>query len=225
MVKNSGSDGDVFTAVLGTLANHYSGAGSATALREVANLQDPFRVLIATVLSQRTRDEVTAVAEKKLFATFKDARSLAKAHPGTIEKLIRNVGFYRSKARAVNEIAAAIVGRFEGVVPREMDALLSLPMVGRKTANCVLVYGYGVGAIPVDTHVHRISNRLGWVKTKTPEETEAHLSRLVPESLWLELNELMVTHGKSICRPLRPLCGNCPVERHCEYPKSRAGRS
>ena len=194
-----------------------------TALGEVSKLDDPFRVLIATVLSQRTRDEITSEVEEALFSAYPDAGALARASVNSIQKLIRKVGFYRTKAKAIREISREIVGRFCGKVPQDIESLLSLPMVGRKTANCVIVYGFGRSAIPVDTHVHRVSNRLGWVKSKTPADTEEKLSKILPVSYWLEVNELMVTHGKTTCKPLRPLCGICPVAGMCAYALSGKG--
>lgn len=214
--RNSGIK-NRYSRVLSTLKHYYSDSGSPTALGELSSLEDPFRVLIATVLSQRTRDEITSEVEKALFRVYPDPASLSRARVADIQKLIRRVGFYRTKARAIKEIAKQIEGRYGGRVPKDADSLLTLPMVGRKTANCVIVYGFGRSAIPVDTHVHRVSNRLGWVKTGKPADTEAELSRILPVRDWLDLNELMVTHGKAVCKPLKPLCGVCPVSAFCEY--------
>jgi endonuclease III len=125
------------------------------------------------------------------------------------------VGFYRAKSRNIRACAAEILDRFGGTVPSKIDELLSLPGVGRKTANCVLVFGYGLPAIPVDTHVHRISNRLGWVRTKTPDATEERLRHLVPEQYWNPLNPLLVQHGQNLCRPNNPLCPGCPILEVC----------
>lgn len=176
---------------------------------------DPFKVLIATVLSQRTRDEVTERASEKLFSKYSTASALAHADAGEIEKLIREVGFYRIKAPRVKEIARIISNDFKGRVPDSMEALLSLPGVGRKTANCVLVYGFGRDAIAVDTHVHRISNRLGLVSTGKPEETEARLYEVLPKKHWRHINELLVRFGQDICRPVAPKCGACLLADLC----------
>ncbi|MCZ7392273.1 MAG: endonuclease III [Candidatus Methanoperedens sp.] len=176
---------------------------------------DPFRVLIATVLSQRTRDEVTDRAAEKLFAKYGSPGALAQADVVDIEKLIRAVGFYRVKAPRVKEIARIISNDFKGKVPDDMDTLLSLPGVGRKTANCVLVYGFGKDAIAVDTHVHRISNRLGLVNTKTPEETEVRLKEVLLKRHWRHINELLVRFGQDICRPVAPRCGACMLAELC----------
>ena len=219
--RGSGPDSRNCSRTILLLRKHYTKTGQVTALGKVAELEDPFRVLIATVLSQRTRDEVTSRAERALFGKYGDAKSISRAGIGEIENLIRNVGFYRAKARAIREISREILSRFDGRVPEDMESLLSLPLVGRKTANCVLVFGFGKPAIPVDTHVHRISNRLGWVRTRTPEETETALSKLIPRVRWLDVNELMVTHGKNICKPLNPRCDICPIARYCNYQLKR----
>ena len=177
--------------------------------------QDPFRVLVATILSQRTRGSNTREAEKRLFACFSTPAEVARAPRRKIERLIRPAGFYRAKARHIQETARAIVERFAGRVPRDLPRLMTLPGVGRKTANCVLVYAFGKAAIPVDIHVHRVANRLGWVETKTPEQTEQELCKLLPRRMWLQVNELLVRHGRTICLPRRPRCNRCPVERWC----------
>jgi len=187
--------------------------------------ENPFQVLIGTILSQRTRDANTDRASAALFARYPDAQSLAKAEPREIEPLIRATGFYRTKARLIRSSAREILDRFHGEVPRELDALTSLPGVGPKTANCVLVFGYGLPGMPVDTHVHRISNRLGVVRTRTPEETEAALRRTVPQVYWIPVNPLLVQHGQNLCRPLRPLCPSCPVIEQCATGRAlRRGR-
>ncbi len=181
---------------------------------------DPFRVLIATVLSQRTRDEVTDRAAERLFKKYGTCRALACADTGDIEELIRDVGFYRIKAPRVKEIAQIIDNDFKGKVPDDMDTLLLLPGVGRKTANCVLVYGFGIDAVAVDTHVHRISNRLGFVRTGTPRETETELRRVLPKRHWGHINEILVRFGQDICRPVRPKCSICPVSDICPSRKN-----
>lgn len=177
---------------------------------------NPFRVLITTVLSQRTKDANTDKASSALFSKFKTANQLKKADLRQIEKLIKPSGFYKTKARRIKEISGIIVDKYKGKVPREIGELLSLPGVGRKTANCVLVFAYRRPAIPVDTHIHRISNRLGLVRTKIPEKTEIELMRIVPKSYWIDLNELLVTHGQNICLPRKPRCSICPINGHCK---------
>ena len=172
---------------------------------------DPFRTLVATVLSQRTREERTAEAARSLFSVYPDAASLAGAPAGKVVPLIRPAGFYNQKAPTIIELSRRLVADFGGRVPRDMESLLSLPGVGRKTANCVLVYGFGIPAIPVDTHVHRISNRLGWVRTRTPEQTEAALVERIPKRYWLDINELFVLFGRELCRPVGPRCPECAL--------------
>ena len=177
--------------------------------------ENPFQVLVGTILSQRTRDANTDAASARLFARFPDARGLAAAPQKEVESLIRATGFYRVKARVVRSVAREILDRFGGTVPRDYAELVSLPGVGPKTANCVLVFGYGIPAIPVDTHVHRIANRLGVVRTRTPEETEARLREVVDPKYWIPLNPLLVQHGQNLCRPNRPLCPQCPIRDQC----------
>lgn len=177
----------------------------------------PFEILIATVLSQRTRDENTIIAADKLFKKFNTAKKLANADFKTIKRLIKNVGFYNQKAKRIIKISKILLKNYKGSVPKNLNELLSLPGVGRKTANCVLVYGYRIPAIPVDTHVHRISNRIGLIKTKTPEETETALMKVVPKKYWIDLNELFVRHGQTICLPIKPKCNICPIVKECRY--------
>jgi len=176
---------------------------------------NPFQVLVGTILSQRTRDEATDVATARLFARYPDARSLAEASPRELEPLVRPVGFYRTKSRVIGACARELLARHGGDVPRTYAELLALPGVGPKTANCVLVFGYGIPAIPVDTHVHRIANRLGVVRTRTPEETEDRLRAVVDPRYWIPLNPLLVQHGQNVCRPHRPRCDLCPIAGLC----------
>lgn len=191
-----------------------------TVLRDLKERgKDPFVVLIGTILSQRTRDERTEDAVKRLFERFKGAEDLAEASPDEVAELIRGVGFYRSKSKSIVEVARIIRDKYKGIVPKDMEELLKLPSVGRKTANCVLVYGHGLNAIPVDTHVHRIANRIGIVSTKTPEETEMKLREKVPERLWIILNDLLVSFGRSICKPIGPKCEVCTIKQECNYYK------
>ena len=190
-----------------------------TALTEVSDREDrdPFKILIATVLSHRTKDEVTSKASERLFAEYSNMASLAKGDLKRISDLIRPVGFYHTKARRVREIARVLQEKYDGVVPESMEELLTLPAVGRKTANCVLVYAFQKPAIPVDTHVHRISNRLGLVETKTPEETEEALTKSIDRRYWLTINDLFVRFGQTICKPIGPRCGICSLKGGCRY--------
>jgi endonuclease-3 len=191
----------------------------ATALAELRSTEDsdPFKILIGTVLSQRTRDESTAKATERLFAVYRTPKELAEADVEKVKELIRAVGFYNVKAKNIIRVSRQIVEQFNGIVPDNMESLLTLHAVGRKTANCVLVYGFNKPAIPVDTHVHRIANRLGIVTTKTPEQTEAELTKEVPRKYWLELNEVFVRFGQTVCKPVGPRCWTCDLKASCKY--------
>ena len=177
--------------------------------------RDPFRVLISCILSLRTKDEVTKEASKRLFEAASTPEEMLKLSEEEIAKLIYPVGFYNTKAKNIKEICRTLVEKYNGRVPDTMDELLKLKGVGRKTANLVLVEGYDKPGICVDTHVHRICNRLGWVQTKTPEETEKELRKILPRKYWKEINRWFVAFGKTICRPISPLCSKCPVEELC----------
>lgn len=190
-----------------------------TALRELheAETGGPLSILVGTILSARTRDENTSAVVKKLFLRYKTARSLARAKVSDVEKIIKSTGFYHVKARRIIEVASIIDSKYYGKVPDNLDELLKLPGVGRKTANCVLVYAFEKPAIPVDTHVHRISNRLGLVETKTPEETEFALMVKIPKKYWLRINDTFVMYGQNICKPISPMCGVCQIKKECNY--------
>lgn len=178
--------------------------------------KDPYRVLVRTILSQRTRDENTDQATNNLFSKYKDIYEVADAPTEDVEELIRCSGFYRVKAGRIKEVSRILIDQYGGEVPNNMKELLELPGVGRKTANCVLVYAFEEPAIPVDTHVHRISNRLGLVNTKDPEDTEKELDNFVPEDIKILLNDLMVQFGQNICKPISPQCEICPLDELCE---------
>ncbi len=174
----------------------------------------PFRTLIGTILSARSRDEMTDVITERLFQRYPTSRALARSDRRVVEKILKPIGFYRTKASYVRETARRIEEK-GGRIPRTIEGLMEFPGVGRKVANCVLVYAFGQQAIPVDTHVHRVSNRMGWMKTRTPEETERRLTSMVPRRLWPVVNEALVAHGKAICRPIGPKCEECPVKAAC----------
>lgn len=190
-----------------------------TALRglQMEEQGDPFKILIGTILSARSRDENTTRVVNKLFTQFKTPHDLALADIDEVKKIIHSIGFYNIKAARIKQVAETIVSRFGGQVPSDIDSLLELPGVGRKTANCVLIYAFDKPAIPVDVHVHRISNRLGLVSTKTPEQTEVELSRLVDRRLWTKVNDTFVMYGQNICLPLRPNCKACDLKKECQY--------
>lgn len=178
---------------------------------------DPFKILIGTILSSRTRDENTTKALIKLFTRYKGSKDISTANPDDIKKEISSVGFYNIKAIRIKEVAEIIENKFHGQVPDSEEELLKLPGVGRKTANCVLVYAFQKSAIPVDTHVHRISNRLSLVNTKTPKDTEKELNEYVDKKLWIRLNSTFVRYGQNICLPLRPKCTYCNLRKICRY--------
>ncbi len=175
----------------------------------------PFEVLISTILSLRTKDKVTEEATRRLFERASTAQSILKLEIPEIERLIYPVGFYHTKAKNLKEVCRILLEKYEGKVPRDLDALLALPGVGRKTANLVLTAGFDDYGICVDTHVHRITNIWGYVKTKTPEETEFALREKLPKKHWKIYNDILVTFGQNLCVPVSPWCSRCPVEIHC----------
>jgi len=191
----------------------------ATALAQLQETEggDPFRILIGTILSHRTRDENTTRATENLLSRYTTPSQLAAADPKVVRRLIRPSGFYNMKTRNIMIASKQLVDDFGGRVPDNEEDLLKLHSVGRKTANCVLVYAFHKPAIPVDTHVHRISNRLGLVNAKKPEETEAKLVRAVPKRYWLELNDLFVRFGQTTCKPIGPHCASCTLSGACNY--------
>ncbi len=178
---------------------------------------DPYRVLIRTILSQRTRDENTDEASALLFSKYQTIEGIAGADVEDLEQLIRKAGFYHVKSRRIKMVSQILLDDYDGIVPESVDELLNLPGVGRKTANCVLVYGFKKPAVCVDVHVHRISNRLGLVETKTPEQTEIELMKIITKDYWIELNDLLVQFGQTICRPVSPLHDKCPISEWCDY--------
>ncbi|MFB3152437.1 MAG: endonuclease III [Nitrosopumilaceae archaeon] len=198
-----------------------------TALRELheAETSGPFSILIGTILSARTKDENTAKVVKKLFSKYKSPQELAKAKVKNVEKIIKSIGFYHVKSKRIINVASIISSEYKGKVPNDFEELLKLPGVGRKTANCVLVYAFDNPAIPVDTHVHRISNRLGLVQTKTPEETEFALMKKIPKKHWLEINDTFVMYGQNICKPISPMCDVCKIKNICKYYKTKNASS
>lgn len=179
--------------------------------------QTPFQVLIGTVLSQRTRDEKTDEAARALFARYPSPEKLAAATEEEIAELIRPANYYNTKAARIRAISRIILEKYCGNTPDTVPDLMQLPGVGRKTASCVMVYGFRKKALPVDTHVHRISNRIGLIQTKTPEESEKELWKIVPEEYIMYYNEFMVKHGQNVCKPIGPRCQECPINELCHY--------
>jgi endonuclease-3 len=175
----------------------------------------PFKVLISCILSLRTQDTTTAHASHRLFALADSPETMVRLTAKKIERAIFPVGFYRTKAKTILEICRTLIEKYSGKVPDEIDELLKLKGVGRKTANLVVTLGYNKPGICVDTHVHRISNRWGYVKTATPEKTEVALRAKLPKQYWIEYNDLLVSFGQQLCRPISPLCSQCPVAKYC----------
>jgi len=175
----------------------------------------PFKILVSCVLSLRTKDETTEPASKRLFRRARSPRGLLRLDEEELAELIYPVGFYRTKARSLRQLARALLDEHEGEVPRTLDELLALPGVGLKTANLVLGQAFGVPAICVDVHVHRIPNRWGLIRTRTPDESEVALRERVPRRDWVALNPTLVAFGRAICLPVSPRCGECPVSAHC----------
>ena len=182
---------------------------------EFALRETPFVVLISCLLSLRTKDQTTAAASKRLFAVADTPRKLAALPVKQIEKLIYPVGFYKTKAVRIKDISRQLVDEYNSKVPNTIEELLKFYGVGRKTANIVVTIGFGKPGVAVDTHVHRISNRLGYVRTKTPEQTEYALRAKLPQKYWIVYNDLLVTWGQNVCKPISPLCSTCAIRKYC----------
>ena len=177
----------------------------------------PYTTLISCILSLRTKDNVTEKAAIQLLSKFDTPEKMIIADEEEIAELIFPVGFYKTKAKRIKEMSKIILDNYQGMVPDTLEGLLSLNGVGRKTANIVMVYGhYRHGYLPIDTHCHRIPNRLGWIKTKTPDETEQVLLKILPEQFWDDFNDLFVLFGQKICVPISPFCSKCPIEKYCQ---------
>ena len=175
----------------------------------------PFKVLIATILSARTKDETTTVVIKRLFKKVKKPGDFDKYTQSQVEEMIYPVGFYKNKAKFLKALPAVLDEEFGDKIPDDVESLTKLPGVGRKTANLVVAVGFNKPAICVDTHVHKIMNRLGYVKTKNPLETEMALRKKMPEKIWISMNGYMVAFGQNLCRPISPHCSKCPIRKHC----------
>jgi len=186
-------------------------------LGEIGSRYNEFQTPVAASLSARTKDTTTLPIVKKLFKSYKKPQDFVKLDIRKIEKLIHPVGFYRTKAKHLKLLAKVLIDDYKGEVPDTLEELTKLPGVGRKTANCVLVYCFKKQVIPVDIHVHRISNRIGLVKTRSPEKTEQELMRVVPVIYWNKINEAFVIHGQTICLPINPKCQICPIKKYCDY--------
>jgi endonuclease-3 len=202
--------------VLAILRREYASWNAPVVTFIALQTRDPFRVLVSCLLSLRTKDETTGPASLRLFALADTPQAMKGLTPSAIEKAIYPVGFYRTKARTLLELSRTLVEQYEGKVPEDLDELLKFKGVGRKTANLVLTQGFAKHGICVDTHVHRISNRWGYVRTKTAHETELALRARLPRRYWIEYNDLLVAFGQTICQPVSPLCDTrCPVRKYC----------
>ena len=189
----------------------------------IAKKNDPFAVLVSCIISLRTRDEVTELASTRLFALAKLPAELLELSNSKIEKAIYPAAFYRNKTKSLKELCQVLVKEYSGKVPDQLEELLKLKGVGRKTANLTLILGHNKPGICVDIHVHRISNRWGYVKTKSPDETEMVLREILPKRFWKSYNDLLVSFGQNLCKPVSPFCGSCPIEDQC--PKIGVNRS
>jgi endonuclease-3 len=209
--------GKIISLMQSTLRNN--NLVRATALKNLQTQEDgdPYKILIGTILSARTRDETTTNVIKMLFSKFKNPEELSRANLKEIKELIQKIGFYNVKAARIKEVSKILVEKYNSKVPPNLEDLLSFPGVGRKTANCVLVYGFRKPAIPVDVHVHRISNRIGIVNTKKPEETEFVLQKSIDRKHWIAVNETFVVFGQNICLPIKPKCNVCRLTKLCKY--------
>ncbi|MBT9130033.1 MAG: Endonuclease III [candidate division WS2 bacterium] len=206
---------DDLEKVLNTLQKHLSGFNKTVISSVIEKTNDAYWILISCLLSLRTKDTVTLDATNRLYTLAKTPEEIIQLPIKLIEDTIYPVGFYRKKSLIVKEVTWLIITKYQGKVPDNIDALLSIPGVGRKTANIVLSRAFKIPAIAVDTHVHRITNRLGLVKTKNPDKTEVELMTVVPKKYWLYINDLLVTFGQNICQPLSPKCSNCPISQYC----------
>jgi endonuclease III len=180
----------------------------------------PFQMLVMTMLSARTKDSTTIPIVKAMFQKYPHPQDFVILNQSAIEKMIYGVGFFRVKAANLINLSKMIIEKYHGQVPETLEELTALPGVGRKTANCILAYTFKKPAIAVDIHVHRIANRLGWIKTKTPEETEQALMTLIPKNLWIKVNMLLVGHGQTVCKPVKPQCDICPIKTSCAFGQS-----
>lgn len=212
MIPAAGEWEEIFTHL-----RRIAGTAPTPSVTRIAGKRpDPFRVLVSTIISLRTKDEVTIESSTRLFAAADTPAAILALSEEEIGELIYPAGFYRMKAGNLRTVSSLLIEKHEGRVPQTLEELLALPGVGRKTANLTLGLAFGIPAICVDTHVHRIPNRLGWISTRTPDESEAALAAILPEACWIEINTLLVAFGKQVCTPQSPWCGRCPLFSRCE---------
>jgi endonuclease-3 len=204
-----------FKTIMETLKNIYPSTEKTT-LNRMRKKPDPFKVLISCLLSLRARDENTEKVSKQLFEVAETPEEIVKIPTEKLEKLIFSSGHYKKKTRVLQSVSKDLIERFDSKVPKKKDELLSIKGIGPKTANIVLAFAFNQQVIPVDTHVHRIPNRLGWVKTKKPEETEKELEKILPKIYWADVNAIFVQFGRDICQPVSPKCSTCPINKYCK---------
>lgn len=186
-----------------------------TTLNRMRKNPNAFKILISCLLSLRTQDKNTEIASKRLFAVAQTPEQILKLPKKKLEKLIYSSGHYKKKAGTLKHVSKVLLERFNGKVPKTREELMSIKGIGPKTANIVLAFAFGKKVLPIDTHCHRIPNRLGWVKTKTPEKTEIELNKILPKKYWTDFNSIFVQFGKEICQPISPKCSVCPVSKYC----------
>jgi endonuclease III len=202
--------------VMKILNKYFENQTPPTIRRTAKKTRDPFKILISCLLSLRTQDKNTKKASEKLFAVADTPEKISILPVKKIERLVYSSGHYKKKARTIKNISKILIEKFKGKVPNTKQELLSMKGIGPKTANIVLSFAFNKSVLPIDTHCHRIPNRLGWVKTKNPEQTEKELEKILPRKYWKEFNTTFVLFGKTICQPISPWCSKCPVEKYCE---------
>jgi endonuclease-3 len=200
--------------IMQILTKHFN-QNNKTTLNRMRKKPDAFKILISCLLSLRTQDKNTEKVSKNLFAIANTPKKIINLPIKTIEKLIYSSGHYKKKARVLKNVSKTLIKIFDSKVPKTKNELLSIKGIGPKTANIVLAFAFGKEVLPIDTHCHRIPNRLGWVKTKTPEKTEKELEKILPQKYWKDFNGIFVLFGKTICKPISPICSKCPIEKYC----------
>ena len=200
------------------LKKYQSGVRKTTLNRESKDSKrySPYQTLISCILSLQAKDEITEVISEKLFKIAKTPEEMLKLHLLKLEKIIFSSGYYHNKARTIKHISKELIEKFKGQVPNKKEELMSIKGIGPKTANIVLAFSFNKPVIPVDTHVNRIPNRIGWIKTKTPEQSEIALMEIIPKKYWADFNGMFVLFGKTVCLPVSPLCSTCPIKKYCK---------
>ncbi len=209
-------------AIMRILRKNYPSYDKTT-LNRMRKKPNAFKVLISCLLSLRTQDKNTETASRKLFSVADTPEKISKLPIKKLEKLIFSSGHYKKKAKTLKHVSKILIKKYKSKVPDKKQELLSIKGIGPKTANIVLAFAYNKHVLPIDTHCHRIPNRLGWIKTKTPEQTEKELEKILPKKYWQEFNSIFVQFGQTICKPLSPFCSKCPIEKHCQ--KINVGKS